>query len=169
MGRLRFNTAVFGIDPGPTTGLCVLRWDWSRDGRPINFDAHVAQCNHAFAPAFVRYAAHDHGAYTYLHYAIERFVIGRGSMRARRAGAITVDLVGELKSMVLDFEPPEHVHEQTAAQVKPWATDERLKAAGLLDITNGMRHARDAARHALFAAVKHCKLPDPLSLKGGYA
>jgi hypothetical protein len=47
--------------------------------------------------------------------------------------------------------------------VKPWATDERLEAAGLLDLTKGMRHARDAARHALFTAVKDGGVPDPLS------
>jgi hypothetical protein len=49
--------------------------------------------------------------------------------------------------------------------VKPWATDERLAAAGLLDPTKGMRHARDAARHALFCAVRDFGLPDPLSAK----
>jgi hypothetical protein len=51
--------------------------------------------------------------------------------------------------------------------VKPWAVDKRLHAAGLLDMTAGMRHARDAARHALFCAVKDYGLPDPLSSKAG--
>jgi hypothetical protein len=51
--------------------------------------------------------------------------------------------------------------------VKPWATDTRLAAAGLMEPTTGMRHARDAARHALFAAVKTYGLPDPLSARAG--
>jgi hypothetical protein len=56
-------------------------------------------------------------------------------------------------------------HARSASTVKPWATDARLERAGLLDLTAGMRHARDAARHALFCAVKNCGLPDPLSAK----
>jgi hypothetical protein len=56
---------------------------------------------------------------------------------------------------------------RSAADVKPWATDTRLQAAGLLDLTKGMRHARDAARHALFCAVCDFGLTDPLSRKAG--
>jgi hypothetical protein len=53
---------------------------------------------------------------------------------------------------------------QTASAVKTWAGDARLQAAGLLDVTAGMpRHARDGGRHALYCAVHHCGLPDPLS------
>jgi hypothetical protein len=52
---------------------------------------------------------------------------------------------------------------RTAALVKPWATDKRLVAAGLLDITRGLPHARDGARHALFSAHHDSGAPDPLS------
>jgi hypothetical protein len=52
-----------------------------------------------------------------------------------------------------------------AADVKPWATDLRLDTAGLLEPTKGMRHARDGARHALYAACKLGILPDPLSMR----
>ena len=55
------------------------------------------------------------------------------------------------------------LHIRTAGEVKPWATDKRLHTAGLLDLTAGMRHARDAARHALYSAVRDYGLPDPLS------
>jgi hypothetical protein len=54
---------------------------------------------------------------------------------------------------------------RAAALVKPWATDRRLTAAGLLDPTAGMGHARDAARHALYAAVHLQLTTDPLSKK----
>ena len=40
-----------------------------------------------------------------------------------------------------------------------------MAAAGLLEPTKQLRHARDAARHALFAAVADCGIPDPLSRK----
>jgi len=55
------------------------------------------------------------------------------------------------------------------AEVKPWidAGDTRLARAGLADNTApaAMRHARSAAWHALFCAVRHCGVPDPASRK----
>jgi hypothetical protein len=59
----------------------------------------------------------------------------------------------------------EPVFTRAAALVKPWATDKRLHAAGLLDATKGMQHARDASRQALYAAVHMGVTPDPLSRK----
>jgi hypothetical protein len=50
-----------------------------------------------------------------------------------------------------------------AAAVKPWVTDRRLEAAGLLALTSRMHHARDAARHALFALAKAEVFAHPLS------
>ena len=53
-----------------------------------------------------------------------------------------------------------------AATVKPWATDERLKKAGLLAVCHGMPHAADAMRHLLYRAVRDAGVPDPLSRRG---
>jgi hypothetical protein len=50
--------------------------------------------------------------------------------------------------------------------VKPWATDKRLTAAGLLAMTAKMADARDACRHALYTAVHDAGIPDPLSAAG---
>jgi hypothetical protein len=58
-----------------------------------------------------------------------------------------------------------HVFLRNASLVKTWATDKRLAAAGLLDATKGMQHARDASRHALYAAVHTGMARDPLSTK----
>jgi hypothetical protein len=48
-----------------------------------------------------------------------------------------------------------------AADVKTWATDKRLKTAGILRPPE-MRHANDASRHGLFTAVRDAYMEDPL-------
>ena len=49
-----------------------------------------------------------------------------------------------------------------AADIKPWATNKRLEAAGLLGQITSMRHANDAGRHALYTASHDLYMEDPL-------
>ncbi|MET0423635.1 MAG: hypothetical protein ABW046_07165 [Actinoplanes sp.] len=99
--------------------------------------------------------------------ALEQFVVGRRAARSSSpaAGAVTRSMVGVVTSW--SSLPNLTLRQRSASEVKPWATDKRLHAAGLLDPTIGMRHARDAARHALFCAVSDYGLPDPLSSRAG--
>jgi len=61
------------------------------------------------------------------------------------------------------------VFTRRAADVLPWinAGDERLARAGLLDAVSPatMRHAKSAAWHCLYCAVRNCGIPDPASRK----
>src|SRR5690606_15573006 len=93
--------------------------------------------------------------------AVEKFVVGRRAARSAtaKAGEITRNLIGELQAL------DEAAHLRPATQVKAWATDKRLEAAGLLDKTKGMPHARDAARRELYAAVHGGGWRAPLSKK----
>lgn len=149
-----------GVDPGPIPGIVVLTpWD---NGE---LAADVIQCSQGIASTLIdnllrEYHEHDQDALV----AVERFVVGRGSMRAAGAGEQTRDLIGQIQRVV-SFRSTSAFVKRSASAVKPWATDLRLDAAGLLEATKGMRHARDAARHALFAAVRDGGLPDPLSRK----
>jgi hypothetical protein len=98
--------------------------------------------------------------------AVERFIVAMRSSRLStpRAAATTRDMVGAVTALGREL-PGVSVVQRCAAEVMPWASDKRLTAAGLYDITRAMPHARAAARHALFAAVRDCGLPDPLSAK----
>lgn len=145
---------VIGIDPGPVPGIVVLWPDASA--------VDAVQCNHQLAPMIV--GALIHACQPSVIVAVERFVVGRASMRSSRDGEITRDLIGNLQRIVAEHDHASLVM-RSAAEIKPWATDDRLAHAGLLEPTKAMRHARDAARHALFAAVKDGGLPDPLSRK----
>lgn len=148
---------IIGIDPGPTPG--VVRIDVCENQVR---EVYVVQCN---AAAIYRVLESLHSGSDATGYvAVERFVTSNRRAARSHDHDFTRGMYANLHQWVrlrsyLRWVP------QTAAHVKPWATDERLKAAGLYDVTHGMRHARDATRHALFAGVRRGLLFDPLSRK----
>lgn len=152
---------VFGIDPGPVPGIVQLRIAERQIAQ-----AGVVQCDRFLAPDVLEGLLTAAAARPPTIVAIERFVVGRraGRSATAKAGEQTRQLIGELNGVCLGLDNV-RVLQRSASTVKPWATDERLDAAGLLDATKGMRHARDAARHALFAAVRDGGLSDPLIRK----
>lgn len=151
-------TLVIGVDPGPTTGIVAFE----HPGWLLPNGIRVVQCSANAAVTLVRTLVAQRWS---VLLAVERFVVGRGSMRAGQHGTVTRELIGALQSLYEGLDGPLGWRARSASEVKPWATDERLAAAGLLDPTKGMGHARDAARHALYAAVRDCGMPDPLSRK----
>lgn len=167
------STFVIGVDPGPTPGICALLWV---DG--VLTDYRILQIN---AKGGVRGAV-ETVVWLLANFpprgvmadriAVERFVVGRKSVvtGSQDAGQITRDMVGAVQTLggglVGDGG---RVVMRSAAEVKPWATDERLKKAGLLGAVLGMPHARDAVRHALFCAVSDLGVADPLSRKARVA
>lgn len=143
---------VLGVDPGQTTGICLI------DGAYRD----LLQVTPGLVVPIVRSLLHA-APETVL--AIERFVVGPRASRSSTpaAGQTTRGLIGALVNV--GDELGIRVVQRSASEVKPWATDERLERAGLLAACKGMPHARDAARHAIYAAVSDCGLPDPLSRK----
>ncbi|HEY2086412.1 MAG TPA: hypothetical protein VGH54_10370 [Mycobacterium sp.] len=149
------STLVIGIDPGPTTGIVALLFsDVDAMSDPV-----ILQCDHYSTMFFADVIAHGFMQPTKTIVAVEQFVVGPRSGRSgsAEAGRITRNLIGALSAEFGD-----DVVLRAAGQVKPWATDRKLAAAGLLDPTAGMGHARDAARHALYAAVQS-GFRDPMS------
>lgn len=136
-------TNVLGVDPGPTPGIVRL----TCTDRVLT---HVVVLQ---VSANALYLVLDAVDTPETHLAVERFV-PRGRLTADQR-------LTQTQASNLNSRP--HAVLNSAAMVKPWATDARLEAAGLLPALKGMRHARDAARHALFHAVKSEVLPDPLS------
>jgi hypothetical protein len=152
---------IIGVDPGPTAGVVRLQLD---DRRGELMDAQALQVSPDLIEPVLEMLAQDDRAVI----AVEQFVVARRAGRSAGSGAglITRNMVG----VVTAWGPRNGVvcTARTASEVKSWASDKRLHAAGLLEpLTTGMRHARDAARHALFCAVKDFGLVDPLSRKAG--
>jgi len=157
---------VIGCDPGPTTGICALHY---RAGALVRHG--FAQVSHNWVE-MVLDTLTDDAASTLtpgdLIIAVERFVVGPRAARSSTpaAGQITRRLIETIASTYTgrDGIP---VVQRSAAEVKPWASNSRLDAAGLLSSLAGMPHARDAARQAIYCAVHDRGVPDPLSRRGG--
>ena len=152
---------VLGIDPGDTAGFLLA--GWVPGGRRAAF-ARAFQCDGASAPGLcemILAAGPRPGAVQ-----IEAFDDRPGvrGLHGTRPPAIRA----QIDAMAVRFrEAGVPVFTRRAADVLPWinAGDERLARAGLLDAVSPatMRHARSAAWHALFCAVRNCGVPDPLS------
>ena len=147
---------VIGIDPGPVVGIVRLS---------LNNQSHLTGVNALQVTPGVLELVLEALAAPWAVVAVERFVIGPRS--ARSAHSTEGETARNLVALVKDWADSLNYacHLRSAAEVKPWASDVRLAAAGLIAPTSGMRHARDAARHALFCAVRDCGLTDPLISK----
>jgi hypothetical protein len=144
--------ACLGVDPGMTTGMALL----SESGPPLVF-----QCNASAAYALACFLLEANDGPATVVAAGEAFVAGRGAGARGKDAAVTRQVIADLDQL------HENWHWRSAATVKPWSTDARLKAAGLLAPCQGMGHAADGARHGLYAAVHDCGWPDPLSKGAG--
>lgn len=150
---------AIGMDPGPRPGLVALTYS-----EGILVGVKVVQCSANMAVDLLRWWVHNEYVrgilgHVEVYFGVERYV-DRQTGRSSRAGNITKDMVGEA---VQACTGRAFVALNNASRVKTWATDGRLLAAGLMEPTRGMPHARDAARHALFTAVLEGKIPDPYS------
>jgi hypothetical protein len=147
---------VLGIDPGGTTGLAAVEHTPEHGYRllahlgvpylPIEVVAHLESWAGEFGTDVWWIAA-------------ERFVV------SRRAGRSSTAAAGERARATLgalEAAFPGRVKLRNAAAAKGWATDARLKAAGLWP-AQGRPHTTDAARHALYFHVVNLGNPDPLS------
>lgn len=145
-----------GGDPGGTTGLFLGGW---RDGqkRPPVL-ARAWSCDAGAAPELLEWILGDYGAMI--------TVAGFEAYDARKnARGMTAKAMYELTSALVAAVAGAGIPVVTRppSMVKPWATDRRLSAAGVLDLTGKMPDARDASRHSLYAASKDGGLRDPLS------
>ena len=168
---------ILGIDPGPIPGIVRIQMDINRPGYNLVANGAFLRDVQAMqiSPGLIepvldlltQPSESDRREYRPV-IALEQFVVGRRSALSATpaAGALTRGMVGVVEAWAARNRV--ECIGRVAAEVKPWATDKRLQAAGLLEpLTTGMRHARDAARHALFCAVKDYGLPDPLGRKAG--
>ena len=89
---------------------------------------------------------------------VEEFVDGPAAGR-KSEGKVTRQ--GVFKMVELFQMYGYHTKTRKAADVKVWAKDNKLQAAGILQPPE-MRHANDGSRQALFTAVHDAYRPNPL-------
>lgn len=151
-----------GVDPGGTTGVAIVAYEGGR----YSLEMHGGLTGDA-AETLENLRAFF---FESVPIAVERFVVNRraGRSASAHAGEKARNLIGAIQALprrgpgTLRLDCTGYlVHLENASQVKAWATDKRLSAAGFV-FTNGRPHSRDAARHALYCLVKRYGCPDPL-------
>lgn len=173
---------VLGVDPGTKTGFCHLLV--SRPDDPQDLQHWVPTATPQFQEAGVWDNYHqmwswlsDWEAWTVnqrrdvpLVVSAEAFIAGSNQRHGKGQKSLQ-DPLGMLQAL------KERIHVMTtagqditwysrsASTVKRWATDERLRVAYPHSLTAHMKttHARDAARHATYAAVKLGYARDPFA------
>lgn len=139
---------VIGLDPGICTGICVYdSHDW-----------HLIQCGHASARGLL-IALLEYRPPGYAQ--IEKFVTGNRAGSKGTEADIVRALIPELRGVLAHYGYKTAL--RPAADVKPWASDKRLEKAGVPLMKTKLRDATDAARHALYCAVKDAGMRDPLA------
>jgi hypothetical protein len=152
------SARVVGVDPGPIPGVVMLTVG------PGGVLASVFQCDPDSVLWLAREMLTRGPAVGRRVLAVERFVVGMRAARSSnpQAGVVTRDMIGALTELGHTMAGVSVIR-RSASEVMTWSSDKRLSAVGLLGRTKGMPHARAAARHALYAFVRDCNHPDPLS------
>lgn len=149
---------VIGVDPGGTTGLAAVEYTPEQGYRLL---AHVGaplepgQIGYVL-DCWTREFASPAGPWWI---AAEQFVV------SRRAGRSSTAAAGERARSILgalEAAFPGRVKLRNASVMKAWATDDRIRRAGLWP-AQGRPHTRDAVGHALYFQVTSLGNPDPLS------
>jgi hypothetical protein len=155
--RAGYAVVSLGIDPGPGGGLVLGGW------KPGEREAALAlawQGTAAEAPGQLALILGQYGLIITCGQ-IEEFRTGIGPGARGRHATATRGAIGVLVSLAAEHGVRLAVRH--SSQVMPWASDRKLKAAGLYAATTGKKHSRAAARHCAYAACHDGGLPDPLS------
>jgi hypothetical protein len=154
---------VLGIDPGAgATGITLLELNWAT----LKLGARSFACNAGAAEWLLRAILDDTGDRCgpgQVRGGIEAFAPGNGAGARMKTGQVTRDLVTDLAGVCAEYGVP--LTARFASLAKTWATDARLRKAGLYDLTGKSPDMRDSSRHALLEACQNCGWPDPISHK----
>jgi hypothetical protein len=154
---------VIGLDPGAgATGITLLELDWATG----KLGARSFACNAGAAEWLLRAIlddTEDRCGPGQIRGGIEAFAPGNGAGARMKTGQVTRDLVTDLAGVCADYAVP--LTARYASVAKTWATDARLRKAGLYELTGKSPDMRDSSRHALLEACQNCGWPDPLSKK----
>jgi hypothetical protein len=154
-----------GVDPGQTTGMAFLDY---RD--KVLIGRYLLQCDAHSAPfvlkglltaCYSEFPGNFHGRRSG---SVEAFVTGAGAGSRGKPAEVTRQLVMEMTELLQLAGYTVKI--RPAADVKPWASDNRLVAGHVADdpkkINGEFRHAYDAGRHALYGAKEAGFTDDPL-------
>ena len=158
--------SIVGIDPGPTSGVCFLDYDLEApQGDKIPVSAVLFQADAESVKAVLEAMLRDRTdpRVAKRFGGIEAFRSGNSAGSKGKNADMTRQGVMVLTELLQLY--GYSVKIRCAADVKPWATDKRLLAAGIKGasgIHGKARDAYDGSRQGLYVARWDAFLRDPL-------
>ena len=151
--------SVIGCDPGPTTGISILDYYQGQLSvwTVLQVDGDSAQG--VLEAILTRRQAALGDAVAKRYAQVEPFVTGQSAGTRGPKADYTRQEAFKLVELLQLWGYA--VKLRKAGDIKTWASDKRLRTAGVLRPPEN-RHGNDASRHALYTAVHDAYLPDPL-------
>lgn len=147
---------VISIDPGKTTGACLVEWSGNQDELPVlkmSAELQAEEFSDWLELALSIAFSSDSHSYNSVYVVCERFVITAQTVRNSQA-PYSLEQIGVLKHIcrVKEF-GAENIIFQAPVDAKAMFSNESLKKIGTWH-KGGEGHALDAVRHALLRLTK---------------
>jgi hypothetical protein len=167
--------SCIGGDPGPATGLAFLDYEDGRLAGRSLLQVPGADAPHVLRGMLLGYYSGMKRDTTVGQWltepvigrrvaSLEKFVTGASAGSRGKNADVTRQLVYELAEVLEEFGYTVKI--RPAADVKPWASNKRLVAAGIVrdekSFHTDMGHSYDGARHCLYGAHEAGIVKDPL-------
>jgi hypothetical protein len=146
---------VISIDPGKTTGACLVEWSGNQDDLPILKMSAELQAEEfaTWVELALSIAFSSSQSYDSVNVVCERFVITAQTVRNSQA-PFSLEQIGVLKHLCRSNEfGAEKIVFQAPVDAKAMFSNESLKKIGTWH-KGGEGHALDAIRHALLRLAK---------------
>jgi hypothetical protein len=155
--------SVIGIDPGPSTGISFIDYIGDRIEGSMQVQVDGKSAVVLLEAVLARYYS-DAGVFRVRAGQVEAFVHAASAGSKGEDAEVTRQLAFKLAELLQLWGYDVELRKKADICKKDgtgWASDKRLKAAGLLRPPEN-RHANDGSRHALYRAVHDLHKPDPL-------
>lgn len=149
--------SFIGVDPGRTCGIAMLDYSENKIAGQTLMQVSWESAQFVLESVLAKYYAGPNIVTRVAQ--VEAFITGSSAGTKGGDAELTRQKAFEFAEQLQMWGYPVKIRK--AADIKPWATDKRLKAAGI-SLPPEMRHAADAARHALYCAVHDGYRMDPL-------
>jgi hypothetical protein len=150
--------SVIGVDPGVTTGISFLDYIDKRLAGTMQVQVDAKSATALLETLLLRF--YNSKTIVQRWAQIEPFKTGQSAGAKGEPAEVTRQqafILGETLQMY-----GYHTELRKKGDISTWGSNKRLEKAGIIRQLDGMRHANDASRHALYCAVHDAHMPDPL-------
>jgi Holliday junction resolvasome RuvABC endonuclease subunit len=144
---------ILALDPGEITGVCIIDWPHNRQIKPredmspyIKYQGHIEGKHLHIQAKRLEELRNEYGPFAYVIF--EKFLLyGHKASTQIGSDMHTSQVIGVIKMWCINNNMP--MIEQMAQNAKKFYTDNKLKDHKVYPV--GLRHSKDATRHALYA------------------